>query len=103
MTTDLRAIGFAEVRRRIEGNRLCVYIALVEHGPCTSTELAARLGWSVLSTRPRLTELCQLYHAQPTGRRRDGEHEFRACLEDEARKLHRAAKGETEVFQLTML
>lgn len=96
MSTDLRAIGFAEVRDRLRGNRLAVYTALVERGPSTGSELAAHMKWSVLSTRPRVVELCDMFHAQATGVRRNHEHEFRALSAAEAKQLHDAAKAESE-------
>lgn len=89
---DLRAAHFFEVRERLIGNRLAVYSAMLENGPCTGTELAARMGWTVLSVRPRVSELEAAFHAIPTGRRRDGEHEFRALSASEAELIHSAAR-----------
>lgn len=83
-STDLRAVGFSEVRERITGNRLTVYDALLSAGPLTGSELAANMGWPVTSVRPRLTELCDLLHAVTTGKRRAHEHEFRALTASEA-------------------
>jgi len=92
MTTDLRAVGFSEVRERLVGNRLAVYAALLDNGPCTGTELAVRMNWTVLSVRPRVSELEAAFHVVPTGRRRNGEHEFRALPVSEAQTAHASAR-----------
>lgn len=89
--SDLRSIGFSEIRARLAGNRLTVYEALLQGGPATGSELAARLNWSVLSVRPRVVELVDMCHAQATGKRRDSEHEFRALTSYEAGSLHEKA------------
>ena len=92
MITDLRSVGFSEVRERLTGNRLTVYEALLTRGPSTGSELAAFMRWTVLSVRPRVTELCDCYHATATGERRDGEHVFRAVQPAEAMAMHEAAR-----------
>lgn len=76
--TDLRPIYYHEARARLVGNRLRVYMALMEAGPSTPKELAARMGWDVTSVRPRLTEMRQIHAVNTTSIRRNGEHEFRA-------------------------
>lgn len=93
MSTDLRSVGFAEVRDRLTGNRLKVYAALVAYGPSTASEVAKDLGWDKTSVRPRLTELVDMLHAQPTGVRRNHEHEFRALTDTEAAALHAAKEN----------
>lgn len=86
---DLRPIYFSEAKERLIGNRLAVYDALMR-GPCTGTELAARIGWPVTSVRPRLCELRELRFAETTGVRREGEHEFRALSQVEAQAIIQA-------------
>lgn len=86
---DLRPIYFHEARERLVGNRLAVYDALMR-GPCTGTELAARMGWPVTSIRPRLCELRELRWVETTGVRRGGEHEFRALDAAEVAAIIRA-------------
>lgn len=83
--TDLRPIYFNEARARLVGNRLAVYMALMEAGPSTPKELAARMGWDVTSVRPRITEMRNLLAVRETGNRRNGEHIFRACTAEEMR------------------
>lgn len=87
---DLRGIGFSEIRARLASNRLAVYDALLQRGPSTGSELAKAMGWSVLSVRPRLTELVDMFHAQPTGERRDSEHVFMGLSTASAQQLHAA-------------
>jgi hypothetical protein len=91
ISTDLRPVGFYEMRERITGNRLEVYARLLDNGPATGSELAAAMGWPVTSVRPRLTELLDLLHAEPTGKRRNSEHEFRALTASQAQAAHAAA------------
>lgn len=93
---DLRGIGFSEVRARLAGNRLAVYDALLQRGPSTGSELAKAMGWSVLSVRPRLTEVVDMFHGQPTGERRDGEHVFMALPTAQAQQLHAAIVAREE-------
>jgi hypothetical protein len=89
---DLRGAKWAEVWSSVRGNRLAVYDELYRAGPagCTGTQLARELGWSVLSVRPRLTELRHMHLAEETGARRDGEHVFRCVDRDEAERRHEA-------------
>lgn len=56
---DYRNETFAQVQARLEGGRAAVLAAWCEHGPCTTKELAERSGLSLLSLRPRTTELYQ--------------------------------------------
>jgi len=93
MNTDLRSVHFAEVRERISGNRQAVYWALLHHGPATAKELADAMRWDKTSCRPRLTELCQCFHAIATGERRNSEHVFRALTETEAQEYHAHARA----------
>lgn len=92
MKTDLRSVGFSEIRERLVENRLAVYDALVKQGPSTGSELARAMGWTVLSVRPRVCELEAMFHAIATGKRRTSEHEFRALTVAEAMELHESAR-----------
>lgn len=49
--------------------RIC-FNALRDNGPSTPDELAARLGLSILSVRPRVTELAKAGRIYDTGERR---------------------------------
>ena len=50
---------FAELKNRLVHLRLSVYEALLEHGPCTTRELARACEIDILTVRPRITELLQ--------------------------------------------
>ena len=68
-TTEIRNMNWEEIQRRLEGWRAMVYEALSAHGPCTTGELAAKTGMSILTVRPRVTELMQLGFAELKGQR----------------------------------
>jgi predicted transcriptional regulator len=57
---DYRNDNFVDVQATINGRREEVLTAWQEHGPCTTEELAERSGISVLTLRPRTTDLYQL-------------------------------------------
>lgn len=57
---DFRNATFAELQERLTGQRAAVLVAWREHGPATTEDCAARSGISILSFRPRTTELFQL-------------------------------------------
>jgi hypothetical protein len=57
---DFRLATFADMQERLQGQRAAVLAAWVKHGPGTTAEVAARAGISILSFRPRSTELFQL-------------------------------------------
>ena len=100
--TDLRPIYFAEARARLVGNRLRVYMALMEAGPSTPKELAARMGWDVTSVRPRFDDLRKMHAAELTGVRRNGEHEVRALTQTEMMTAYDdAARERVRRMQLT--
>lgn len=50
---------FKDLQRQLVHLRLSVYEALLEHGPCTTRELATDCGIDLLTVRPRMTELLQ--------------------------------------------
>jgi hypothetical protein len=58
---DYRNATFAELQDRgLEGLRGHVLKAWQAHGPCTTEELAEKSGISILTLRPRTTELVQI-------------------------------------------
>ena len=57
---DYRNETFAAVQSRICGQRAAVLSAWLKHGPATTAELAERSGLSILTLRPRTTELVEL-------------------------------------------
>jgi predicted ArsR family transcriptional regulator len=56
---DYRNATWQTVLDRVTGLREAVYQGYRDHGPCTTAELAAKIGISVLTVRPRTTELYQ--------------------------------------------
>ncbi len=69
---DCRSETWESVMKRVEGIRKEVYRLLMIHGPCTTRVLALKSGTlSVLTIRPRMTELCQLGLARCVGRHKD--------------------------------
>jgi predicted Rossmann fold nucleotide-binding protein DprA/Smf involved in DNA uptake len=57
------------MKPRAPGLRTRAKLALAEHGPMTPDEIAAAVGVSVLSMRPRITELKLLGEIELTGER----------------------------------
>lgn len=69
---DCKTETWKSVLKRVEGVRMEVYRLLQKHGPETTRQLALRSGvHSVLTVRPRMTELCQLGLARCVGRQHD--------------------------------
>lgn len=99
---DLRTANWNEVRAYVAAGRAKVYAALREHGPCTAKELSAHMGWDKTSTRPRICELLQAYHAQPTGERRNGEHVFFALSPEDAHSLWLESQPKIVTPQLSL-
>ena len=66
--TDIRAMNWNELSGKLEGLRHRVYLAMQATGPATTADIAARSGLSVLTVRPRVTELVQLGFAQCFGK-----------------------------------
>jgi hypothetical protein len=81
---DFRNATFADVRNRIIGQRYSVLEAWRVHGPGTTAELAARSGLSILTLRPRTTELVQLGYVMLCEEQRPGhEGTYRVRTDDE--------------------
>jgi hypothetical protein len=65
---EIRNENWNSIKGRLSGQRQQVYEALICHGCATTKQLADRSGISLLTLRPRLTELCQLGIAECIGR-----------------------------------
>lgn len=93
---DIRNEQWADIQRWLEGDRMNVHEALRSGGPATTRELAERMGFDLLSVRPRVTELFQLGLVRLA--RRDGrEGVYEAVSVEEARCRHeRLQRGEAE-------
>jgi hypothetical protein len=57
---EYRNAAWAEIEKLVEGRRRLVWQNLIDHGPCTTRQLAFATGMDILAVRPRITELCQL-------------------------------------------
>lgn len=67
---DVRNESWADVMRRVDGDRAEVYRALQAHGPATTRELAADMRWDRDNVRPRMTELFQIGLVKLVGKMR---------------------------------
>lgn len=66
--TEIRDGMFAQIRPSTHQMNSLVWELLGKHGPCTTRQLADRSGLSILSVRPRVTELLQMGLVALTGR-----------------------------------
>ena len=92
---DFRNATFASLQAKLAGQRAAVLQAWRMHGPGTTAEVCARAGLSILTFRPRTTELFQLGFLQlsdtPTNRqsaianRKSHEGVYRVRTPDEQR------------------
>lgn len=57
---DLRNATWREVSQHVTEDMIRVHNAWLTHGPCTTRELAERAETSLLTIRPRTTDLCKL-------------------------------------------
>ena len=92
---DVRNETFADIEARLEGDRRAVYEAMVVHGPQTTRELAASMGWDLLNVRPRVSEILSMGLALIVRKQRH-EGVYRAVSLAEAREAFTLLKeGET--------
>jgi hypothetical protein len=66
---DFRTESWERVQERLNEHRLAVHALYVRFGPCTTRELSERSTMSILSLRPRTTELLQLGLVALVGRK----------------------------------
>lgn len=85
--TEIRDLNWHDIQAQVTGLRASVHAALLRHGPCTTRQLAEASGLSILTVRPRVTELSELGFALCTGRE-GKEGVYRAYTPDEAEALH---------------
>ena len=91
---DYRNETWERIQSRIHGQRLAVYDGFCQHGPITTRELSNRIGISILTVRPRATELYQLGFIHPvdaaaagiSGEKFGSDTVFRGCTDQEARE-----------------
>jgi len=97
---DYRNETFAAIQTRLTGDRLRVLEGYRTYGPCSSRELSARLPMSILTVRPRTTELYQLGFLiletdhRPSTVDCGRDSIFRAASNDEASEIFEKTKKE---------
>lgn len=98
---DYSLATFQEIQGRLVSLRASVYDALLEHGPCTTRELARAGDIDLLTVRPRVTELVQLGFAECLGEdAREGR--YRALTLAEAEALYNARRLAATTPQLEL-
>jgi len=87
----IRDANWEQIRDHLAGPRQAVHAWLLAHGRATTNRIAQGTGISLLTVRPRVTELVQLGYAACTGRnfRREGIYE--AVPVERVRAEHEAA------------
>ncbi len=83
---DFRNATWQEIQGKLSGQRRLIYEAWLLHGPCTTRELAHKSGLSILTVRPRTTELFQLMLLDLTGDKDGHEGRYHAVHVDVARQ-----------------
>lgn len=58
--TDFRDLAWADVQRKLKGQRQRTYWAWLKFGPGTTREVAIKAEMSILTFRPRTTELYEM-------------------------------------------
>lgn len=95
-TSTIKTETFEKVIQRAEGIRMRIYELLCQAGPSTTRELARQNpGISILTLRPRLTELCQLGLVRCVGRKKDlfaSEGVYEAVPLNEAKRQYELKK-----------
>jgi predicted DNA-binding transcriptional regulator len=100
-TTEVRDAVFRKLRGKLAGLRLTVYENMLRLGPRTTRELAEAMRLSILTVRPRVSELYELGLARMEGTERGVEGRYMAVpLHDACR--HAADAKEAEGKQLNM-
>ena len=101
--TDFRDVTFADIKRSITGKRRAVYEALFVYGPCTTAHLAEIMDMSILTVRPRVTELCQMGLARPADIQPvRGQGNYEAVSYAEAQELHEKQQGRARQMALRL-
>jgi hypothetical protein len=87
---DYRNENWASIQDRLQGQRKEVLAAWRAHGPGTTQEVAERSQISILSFRPRTTELYQIGLVVLADEEVANAGSYRAASEDEAKRLFEA-------------
>lgn len=97
---DFRNENYHQIRARISGQRQAVLDAWLIHGPGTTKDVAARAGISILTFRPRTTELVELGFVRLCdAQSRHGEGMYRAATADESLSFFQTKQAELRTQQ----
>lgn len=81
ITQETRREAFAGIQPKRPKRKSQIIQCLQEHGPQTSDEVMARLGYqNPNSVRPRMTELMGAGHVRAVGKRRDPDANISATV-----------------------
>lgn len=100
--TDYRNATWADIESGLSGRRAQVYFELSRIGPCTTAELAACSELSILTVRPRVTELCQMGLARLANDKKGHEGTYEAVPLFLAEQAHRDRIQEAGTRQMEM-
>lgn len=101
---DFRNATYADLQERLTGLRQAVFNAWLRYGPCSTEHLAEVSGISVLTLRPRTTELVQLGFVRLADRQPEkGTGTYRAATSDEVLGNLRARRQDAATGQLALL
>lgn len=100
---DIRDAKWTEIEKQVTGQREMVYTSLLACGRCTTDALAAHMHKSVLSVRPRVSELYDLGLVALVGK--DGHNGiYEAIPVFVARQAHEQRRAaQAQGTQLTLL
>lgn len=94
-TTDPRNMTWQEIQGTLHGAREVIHSWLLRHGPATTTTIAEGCAVSLLTVRPRVSELCAWGFAECVGRHhREGV--YRAVTVREAHAAHDQSRRESQ-------
>ncbi|HTJ78521.1 MAG TPA: hypothetical protein VL357_05955 [Rariglobus sp.] len=100
---DFRNATYADLQERLTGLRQAVFDAWLRYGPCSTEHLAEVSGISILTLRPRTTELVQLGFVRLADRQPEkGTGTYRAANSDEVLAHLRTAKQDAVTGQMTL-
>ena len=92
--TDFRDATFESIKTGLNESRLKVLTLWQSLGPATTKQLAEKSGASILTVRPRTSDLCKLGLVILANDERGTEGVYRAATDDEARQFIAARQQE---------
>ncbi len=100
---DIKRDQLAKIMDGLKGLRAQVHADLTVKGPSTTQALADFMGYSVLTIRPRVTELIEIGLAERVGRQEGtGSGIYAAISQEEAqRRFHAKAAQEAAAYAAT--